>query len=150
MLTQSDKAIDRRFIIESFHSAERFSSVTNLAALAAAYIELDGEAAISLITRRYFGDRDRGKEELLEVQKALSLHGSEGRTDLRNQIVASYAVLLKNHPDMAQRVAADLLAWKRSELAEQLAGNGARASLVDKDFLIIPPGGEIRQESFMR
>ena len=36
------------------------------------------------------------------------------------------------------------------ELAEQLAGNGARASLVDKDFLIIPPGGEIRQESFMR
>ena len=36
------------------------------------------------------------------------------------------------------------------ELAEQLAGNGARASLVEKDFLIIPPGGEIRQESFMR
>ena len=36
------------------------------------------------------------------------------------------------------------------QLAEQLASNGARASVVDKDFLIIPPGGEIRQESFMR
>ena len=36
------------------------------------------------------------------------------------------------------------------ELAEQLSSNGADASVVDKDFLIIPPGGEIRQESFMR
>jgi hypothetical protein len=36
------------------------------------------------------------------------------------------------------------------ELAEQLRSNGADASVVDKDFLIIPPGGEIRQESFMR
>lgn len=36
------------------------------------------------------------------------------------------------------------------ELAEQLAGNGASASVADKDFLIVPPGGEIRQESFMR
>jgi hypothetical protein len=36
------------------------------------------------------------------------------------------------------------------ELAEQLAGNGASASVADKDFVIVPPGGEIRQESFMR
>jgi hypothetical protein len=36
------------------------------------------------------------------------------------------------------------------ELAEQLRRNGAGASVVDKDFLIIPPGGEIRQELFMR
>jgi hypothetical protein len=36
------------------------------------------------------------------------------------------------------------------ELAEKLASNGDYASVVDKDFLIIPPGGEIRQESFMR
>ena len=36
------------------------------------------------------------------------------------------------------------------ELAEQLARNGDEGSIVDKDFLIIPPGGEIRQELFMR
>jgi hypothetical protein len=36
------------------------------------------------------------------------------------------------------------------ELAEQLASNGASASVADKDFVIVPPGGEIRQESFMR
>jgi len=36
------------------------------------------------------------------------------------------------------------------ELAEQLRSNDAGASVVNKDFLIIPPGGEIRQESFMR
>ena len=36
------------------------------------------------------------------------------------------------------------------ELAEQVSSNGADASVVDKDFLIILPGGEIRQEAFMR
>jgi len=36
------------------------------------------------------------------------------------------------------------------ELAGQLGSNGAGASVVDKDFLIIQPGGEIRQEAFMR
>jgi hypothetical protein len=36
------------------------------------------------------------------------------------------------------------------ELAEQLARNGHGASPVDKDFLVIPPGSEIRQEEFMR
>jgi hypothetical protein len=37
-----------------------------------------------------------------------------------------------------------------AELVESLASNAADASAVDKNFLIIPPGGEIRQESFMR
>lgn len=36
------------------------------------------------------------------------------------------------------------------KLAEQLASNSEAAAQEDKDFLIIPPGGEIRQESFMR
>lgn len=36
------------------------------------------------------------------------------------------------------------------QLAQYLANNGADGSGVDKDFLFIPPGGEIRQESFMR
>jgi hypothetical protein len=37
-----------------------------------------------------------------------------------------------------------------AELGEQLSSNGADASVVDKDFLIILPGEKIRQESFMR
>jgi hypothetical protein len=36
------------------------------------------------------------------------------------------------------------------ELAEQLARDGAEATAIDKDFLVVPPGGEIHQESFMR
>ena len=36
------------------------------------------------------------------------------------------------------------------EMVERLASNAADALGVDKDFLVIPPGGEIRQESFMR
>jgi hypothetical protein len=36
------------------------------------------------------------------------------------------------------------------ELAEQLASNGTDAPAAGKDFLVIPPSGKIRQESFMR
>jgi hypothetical protein len=36
------------------------------------------------------------------------------------------------------------------ELAVQLARNGSSSVECDGDFLVIPPGGEIRQESFMR
>jgi hypothetical protein len=36
------------------------------------------------------------------------------------------------------------------ELAAQLARNGTDTAEIDKDFLVIPRGGEIRQELFMR
>jgi hypothetical protein len=36
------------------------------------------------------------------------------------------------------------------ELANELARNGADAPKVDRDFVVVLPGGEIRQESFMR
>jgi hypothetical protein len=36
------------------------------------------------------------------------------------------------------------------ELAGRLARNGSGSVEGDGDFLVIPPGGEIRQEAFMR
>jgi len=44
----------------------------------------------------------------------------------------------------------DAYVLRLAELAEQLARDGAGASLEDKDFMIILPGSEIRQEGFMR
>ena len=54
------------------------------------------------------------------MHKALSLHGSEGRTKLRDQIIAVYGRLLDTHPSMAEPIARDLIAWNRSDLADRL------------------------------
>jgi len=49
-----------------------------------------------------------------------------------------------------EMVGSDQYIRRLIELAEQLASNGGSAPVADKDFLIVPPGHEIRQESFMR
>jgi hypothetical protein len=131
LLAHRGEAQDTKYVTESFHLAERFGLTTNLAAWAAASIELDGAEAVSFIEDRYFRNPDREKDELVEVLKALSLHGTEGHTHLRDQIVKSYALLLESHPKMAANVAKDLLAWKRFELREKLAKIAAKNAELD-------------------
>jgi hypothetical protein len=136
ILAHRGEAQDQRFLAESFCNAERFRLSSNLAALAAASIELEGARAISYIEDRYFARLDRSDEELREVLKALSLHGSEGRVQLRDQIVAAYGKLLEVHPEMSPHAAADLLAWNRTEWTEELAelerGNASLDALARK------------------
>jgi hypothetical protein len=121
ILAHRGEAKDKQFLAESFRNAERFRLSNNLAALAAASIELEGPRAISYIEDRYFARPDRSDGELREVLKALSLHGSEGRAQLRDQIVAAYGKLLEVHPEMSAHAAADLLAWNRTEWTKELA-----------------------------
>jgi len=131
MLAHRGEALDRKYIVESFHTSERFGLTTNLAAWAAASIELNSADAVSFIEDKYFRNPDRRKEELIEVLKAMSLHGTQGRIELREQIVASYAMLLDMHPQMAAQVAADLLTWKRTELTAELARVEAANATLD-------------------
>jgi hypothetical protein len=131
LLAHRGEAQDRKYVTESFHLAERFGLTTNLAAWAAASIELDGAQAVSFIENRYFRNPVRKKEELAEVLKALSLHGTEGHKHLRDQIVKSYGLLLEFHPEMAASVAKDLLAWKRFELRGKLAKIAAKNAELD-------------------
>jgi hypothetical protein len=121
ILAHRGEAADKDYIAESFRNAERFRLSSNLAAWAAAAIELEGAGAISYIEDRYFAGLDRNDEELKEVLYALSLHGSEGRVQLRHRIVAAYGKLLEVHPRMAASAAADLLAWNRTEWTAELA-----------------------------
>ncbi len=121
MIANRGAAEDKAYIAESFQSAERFRISTNLAAWAAASIEIEGARAVSFIEERYFRTPDRSPAELREVLKALSLHGSEGRVQLRDQIVAAYGKLLEVHPQMSPYVAADLLAWNRFEWTDELS-----------------------------
>ena len=121
MLAHQADAEDRQYISDSFHTAERLGLTTNLAAWAAAFVEIEGAKAVAAIESRYLNSSRRTAAELTEVLRALSLHGSEGRTELRDRIVAAYGVLLEVHPDLAPLAVSDLVAWKRSELVEALA-----------------------------
>ena len=121
LLAQSPEATDKQYILESFRSAERIGLTRNLAAWAAAAIEVQGADAVSFIQGCYFRDPDRKRDELVEIVKAMSLHGTEGRTELRDQIVSAYDVLLDAHPHMMEYIVKDLIAWKRPELTQRIS-----------------------------
>jgi ABC-type nickel/cobalt efflux system permease component RcnA len=104
---------------------------TNLAAWAAAAIEIEGPEAVAFIKHSYFDRPGRGQDELLEIIKALSLHGTEGRSELREQIVASYAVLLDAYPEMGSYVAKDLAAWDRTDLSHAFLVEAATGAGVE-------------------
>jgi len=131
LLAQSNKPRDKHYIIDSFQNSERFKLTKNLSAWAAAAIELQGAEAVEFIERLYFRQTDRKRQELAEVVKALSMHGTEGRTELRDRVVASYAVLLEFHPAMSGEIAKDLTRWKRSELTERLSAIAATGESID-------------------
>ena len=131
LLAQSPEATDKQYILESFRSAERIGLTRNLAAWAAASIEVEGADAVSFIQGCYFRDPDRKRDELVEVVKAMSLHGTEGRTELRDQIVSSYDVLLDVHPDLVGYIVKDLIAWKRPELTQRISNIEAKGATLD-------------------
>ena len=131
LLAQSPEATDKQYILESFRSAERIGLTRNLAAWAAASIEVEGADSVSFIERCYFRDPNRKRDELVEVVKALSLHGTEGCTELRDQIVSSYDVLLDVHPQMMEYIVKDLIAWKRFELKQRISNIEAKGATLD-------------------
>ena len=98
LLAQSEDLRDRALVSESFRSTARFSTTTRLAAWATASIEIEGATAIEFIEDEYFRNSKRGAAELQEIAKALSVHGTNGHTHLRDRIVAGYEVLLQQHP----------------------------------------------------
>jgi hypothetical protein len=121
LLAQSGDPTDREFISEAFHSAARFKSSLSLGAWATAYIELEEEKAIEFIEAEFFRNSGHSPAALRDVTMALSVHGSNGHTHLRDRIVASYGTLLAKYPAMTPDVAKDLIAWNRTELTSEVA-----------------------------
>jgi len=115
LLAQSEDARDRKLIIDTVRSMERFSRPLHLAAWATAYLEVEGGQAIEFFERHYFG-RSRTVAELRSVVMAFSVVGGGGRMDLRDRIVAGYQVLLENHTELASAVLDDLISWKCREM----------------------------------
>jgi hypothetical protein len=131
LLAQSTVAADKQYIIDSFRSAERIGLTRNLAAWAAASIEVQGVDAVTYIHHCYFSNPDRKRDELIEVVKATSLHGTEGRIDLRDQIVNSYGTLLDVHPSMLEYIVKDLINWDRTELTQRISSIEAKGITLD-------------------
>lgn len=121
LLAQSEEAADRALIESSLRSASRFKATIRLAAWATAFIEHREEEALAYIESEYFAaGSQRSRAELVEISKALSVHGGSGHTHLRDRIVASYGKLLARDSSLTPAIAADLIAWKRTELADEI------------------------------
>lgn len=121
MLAHNANANDREYINNRFSTHVNFGLSMNLSAWATAMIEIEGKKGIVEIEQKYFRSSVRTQEELTAVVAALSEHGSNGHTYLRDQIVQSYSTLLTHHPKMASYVAKDLMTWRRWELSDQLS-----------------------------
>lgn len=121
LLAQSEDSADRDLIRDSFASTARFNLSLRLAAWATALIEIQEEEGVAEIEERYFRNATRKPEELQAVLQALSVHGTNGHTHLRDRIVAAYGTLLENHPSMALLVVHDLTAWKRTNFGKEIA-----------------------------
>ena len=107
LLSQSTDAQDRMSIEEHFTDCCEYSLTTDLAAWASAFIELNGASAIERIEREYFAKTDRSDKEVCEIVIALSLHRQYGNPQLRDQIVSSFEVAIRNYPEVVKLIARD-------------------------------------------
>ena len=103
----------------------------SLSAWATALIEIDGEEAIGWLETAYLGAPDRDPDAVLEIVKALSVHGAREGGRLRGRIVESYGVLVEAHPSLSGWVARDLTAWNDWRLAGALETLRGRRSPMD-------------------
>lgn len=102
-------------------SRARFDQTLNLSAWATALIEIDGEEAIGWLEAVYLSAPDRDPDAVLEIVKALSVHGARKRSGLRKRIAESYGVLIRNQPSLAGWAARDLTSWNDWRFADDLA-----------------------------
>jgi hypothetical protein len=130
MLGMSDRPDDIAFVRGKLNAATRFGMTANLAAYATALIEMDGEAAVRLLAGEYFTGAVHGDAELVEVVKALSVHGNEGRAELRAAVIDAYGALLDVRPALAGYVADDLFNWNATHLGPRMR------AILDAGFVV--------------
>ena len=98
---------DSGVMVQPFKDARELESL-----IFQALIEIDGEEAIDWLEAVYLGASDRDPDAVLEVVKALSVHGAREQSRLRGRIAESYGTLIEAHPSLAGWAARDLTAWE--------------------------------------
>jgi hypothetical protein len=137
MLGNVGSTEDQEFIAGSLEVASKLRSTRNLGALATALIEMRGADAVNLLEARYLRNRDRDPAEIVEVVKALSIHGNGGRRELREVIVGGYTALLETHPAQAGLVVSDLAAWQRWDLSALVRAIALSEESLDEPSLLL-------------
>lgn len=103
MLAQTADAQERTYLEDQFDMCEDLSLTLNLAALATAYIELNGERGVERVERDYLRNADRGAEEIRQVLTALRIHRREGDPRLRERLERAFAVAAVHHPEAVEQ-----------------------------------------------
>ncbi len=119
LLGLSAEEQDRARVLREMTERQALAITINLAAWATAYLEVTGTEGITQLETWYFKDKDRTREELRLITRALAGHANE-RSELREPVVAAYLTMLDTHPRTAPDIAHDLIAWQRWDLSERL------------------------------
>ena len=85
---------------------------TNLAAMLAAELELQGPSRVGRIEKAYFADRTRTLPELNAALLALSVHGSANAAIARDRVIEAFRLFIKERKAMAGFVAMQLADWE--------------------------------------
>jgi hypothetical protein len=120
MLGMSDRDDDLAFVRRRLETAAKYGITINLGAYSTAFIEMVGADAVNVLASEYFAVPGRSSAELLEIVKALSVHGKDERVEVRTAIVDAYGLLLEQHPELAGYVVKDLLDWKVRRFVSRL------------------------------
>ena len=114
---------ETKTIRDALSRRAKFGGKLNLSAWATALIEVDGEHAIDWLEAVFLGDANRDARVVLDVVKALSVHGGLVQSTLRKRVAECYVTLLHTHPSLAGRVARDLTTgrdWRFTDLLNNL------------------------------
>lgn len=120
ILAQSDHPDDQSRIRSSVESAARFSTTLQLPAWATAFIEINKEEALDFFDQQYLSNPDRSDEEIRSILAALSVHGTNGHTHLRDTIVRHYQPLADSRPQLLPTLVNDLTKWQRWDLTHEV------------------------------
>lgn len=91
-----------------------------LAALLTAHLEVNGEVAVRFIEESYIKSGDRSLGEIVAAVDALRTHGQAGARISRERIKASFHLLLRERPPLAELVIDDFARWKDWSIATRL------------------------------
>lgn len=113
---------DAAAIEAQLDAAGRVHDATNLSALLTADLELRGAARLAWVQDQYLREPARTPAEIDAALLALSVHGNTaGGAIPRERVIQAYRVFMREHPDLAGLVAADLAAWGYWDAAPEYA-----------------------------
>lgn len=103
-----DAARLERRIEVAWHSRD----ATNLAAMLAADLELQGPSRVDWIEKAYFADRTRTLPEINAALLALNVHGGANAAVPRDRVIEAYRLFISERKPMAGFVARELADWE--------------------------------------